>query len=291
MVIRFLTLLLLFSFLGLEAISQKSQSPKQSQTSDETLGFPWAHDSRPYVEGSYGLTLPRHKKYEGEFTRLGTGELRLGYSKILPFKKLLVDMDELYIFGGIYSKELDKIGDQEQTAKTNLEMIRFGVGNRLGYGYRLWILGVMLFNEVQGELTRVESERLPDITKNDSDILDRYEGSYRLGISTAGGVNVQLFKSLSAVVSYEAAVIYPRVVFFPWLGGLIVQTIIVGSVSRFAEDIVGSSPALGPIMYAVLRNAVSYGVYLGMREYQYWPIKSETPLTHETLKLGFSITF
>jgi hypothetical protein len=237
--------------------------------------------------------MPRHKKYEGDFTRLGNGELRIGYSKIVPFRKLLVDIEELYVFGGYYSKELDQFADEEQdqTAKTNLKMTRFGIGNRLGYGYRLWILGVLLFNEVQGEFTKVESERLPDISQNDSDILDRYEGSYRLGISTAGGVNVQLFKSLSAIVSYEAAVIYPRVVFFPWLGGILVQTIIVGGVSRFAEDIVGSSPALGPIMYAVLRNAVAYGVYLGMREYQYWPIKSETPLTHETLKIGFSITF
>jgi hypothetical protein len=288
MTVRISSLLLLFCLFSQDIYSQTSN---QSPSSNDISGFPWAHDSRPFIEGSYGLTQPRHKRFEGDFTRLGTGEARLGYSKIVPFRKLLVDIEELYVFGSYYSKDMDQFAGDELSTKTNLEMTRFGIGNRLGYGYRLWILGVLLFNEVQGEVTKVEYDSLPTLTASDREILDRYAGSYRLGISTAGGVNLQLFKSLSAVVSYEASVVYPRLVFFPWLGGLIVQTFIVGGVSRFAEDIVGSSPILGPIMYAVLRNAVAYGVYLGMRESQYWPIKSETPLTHETLKLGVSFTF
>ena len=291
MYIRMVTYILLFSFLGLEAISQITQLPNLSQKSDESFGFPWARGARPYMEGGYGLTIPRHKKFEGDFARLGTGELRMGYSKIKAYKEFVLDLDELYVFGGYYSQELDILESEQPTEKTNLKVTRFGVGNRLGFGYKIWFLSVLPFNEVGFDLTRVDSERLEDISNNDRDILDRYEGSYRFGLSTAGGVNFQLFKSLSAVVSYDASVIYPRVVFFPWLGGIIVQTFIVGGVSRFAQDIVDRSPLLGPIMYAILRNAAAYGVYLGMREYQYWPIKSETPLTHESLKVGFSITF
>lgn len=281
---------LLFILPGLEVYGQLPQSDSDFE---DAFGFPWAQGARPYIEGSYGLGFPRHNKFEADFSRLGTGELRLGYSNIKPYKdkKAILDLDELYIFGGYYAQDLDVLESEAPTDKTILKMTRFGAGNRLGFGYKIWILGVLPFNEVAFDFTRVDSERLENISNNDSDILDRYEGSYRFGISTAGGVNFQLFKSLSAVVSYDASVIYPRVVFFPWLGGLIVQTFIVGGISRFAQDIVDRSPLLGPIMYAVLRNAAAYGVYLGMRQNQYWPFKSETPLTHESLKIGFSITF
>ena len=287
---RSIIFFLVLGFLGLEVLGQ---SPQSGADFEEAFGFPWAQGARPYIEGSFGLGFPRHKKFEGDFSRLGTGELRLGYSNIKPYKdkKATLDLDELYVFGGYFTQDLDIFESEASSDETLLKITRFGVGNRLGFGYKIWFLGILPFNEVAFNFTRIDSERLENISDNDRDILDRYEGSYRFGVSTTGGVNFQLFKSLSAVVSYDASVIYPRVVFFPWLGSVIVQTFIVGGVSRFAQDIVDRSPLLGPIMYAVLRNAAAYGVYLGMRQYQYWPFKSETPLTHESLKIGFSITF
>ena len=287
---KMVILFLVIGFLGLDLFGQ---SPQTKADFEEEFGFPWAQGARPFIEGSYGLGFPRHQKFEGNFSRLGTGEVRLGYSSIKPYrdKKVTLDLDELYVFGGYFSQDLDILESEVPTDRTMLKMTRFGVGNRLGFGYKIWFLGVLPFNEVAFNFTRIDSERLENISDIDKDILDRYEGFYRFGISTVGGINFQLFKSLSAVVSYDASVIYPRVVFFPWLGSVLVNTFIVGGVSRFAQDIVDRSPLLGPIMYAVLRNAAAYGVYLGMRQNQYWPFKSETPLTHESLKIGFSITF
>ena len=62
-------------------------------------------------------------------------------------------------------------------------------------------------------------------------------------------------------------------------------------VSVFADDIVKSSPVLGPILYFVLRNGIAYAFYTGLQDRMNWPFESETPLTMETIKLGASLKF
>jgi hypothetical protein len=48
---------------------------------------------------------------------------------------------------------------------------------------------------------------------------------------------------------------------------------------------------LGPIMYFVLKNGISYVFYTQLQEKMNWPFNSETPLTIETIKIGASISF
>ncbi len=49
--------------------------------------------------------------------------------------------------------------------------------------------------------------------------------------------------------------------------------------------------SIGPIMYFVLKNAVQYVFYYALKVNMHWPFESETPLKHESLKIGVSITF
>ena len=49
--------------------------------------------------------------------------------------------------------------------------------------------------------------------------------------------------------------------------------------------------AFGPIMYFVLKNALSYAFFKGMQDKMFWPFNSGRALTMETFKLGASINF
>jgi hypothetical protein len=262
------------------------QNPKWDDLSEWPL-----KDFHPMLEGNYGVGIPRQKLFEGEFEDYGYLEAKLGFSKISIYKKFVLNMDERYFFGSYSNKDQNLLDSKADPAKVKTEMIRFGLGNRLGYGYKIGFISLLPYQQSQIAWSKVTSEHPEELAADDLAILERYEGAYHFGLSTEGGVKIELFESIAVTGGYEAAVIYPRFVFFPWLGGIIVETFIVGGVSFFAESIVANSNVLGPLFYAVLRNAAAYGVYVGLKDEMYWPVNSETPLTHETFKLGLSLTF
>ena len=262
------------------------QNPKWDDLPEWSL-----KDFRPFVEGNYGLGIPRQKLFEGEFENFGLFEAKLGYSKVKVYKKFVLGMDERYFFGSYSNKEQNLMDSEADPGKVKTEMIHFGIGNRLGYGYKIGFISLLPYQQTHITWSKVTSERPEELSAEDLAILDRYEGDYHFGLSTEGGVKVELFKSVAVTAGYEAAAIYPRFVFFPWLGGIIVETFIVGGVSFFAESIVANSNVLGPLFYAILRNAAAYGIYLGLKDEMYWPVNSETPLTYETFKIGLTFTF
>ena len=257
---------------------------------DYEIDWPW-RGAHPFVEVNYGYGIPKHKNIEADFTRFGSIGIKLGYSDTHNYRKHLYQVDDNYFLGTYSSDELNKIDEQDEPGKIKTEMWRFGFGNRLGYGYELALFSLLPYNQIQCTFTKLEFSRDPSFSPSDIDLFERYEGTYRFGISTEGGVKFELFKSLAVIGSYETAVVYPRVIFFKWFGSVIIQTITLGLISRFAEDIVDSSPVMGPLMYAILRNGAGYGLYYAMQSNMYWPFKSEKPFTHEMFRLGASITF
>ncbi|UCF65412.1 MAG: hypothetical protein JSW33_06165 [bacterium] len=254
------------------------------------VDVPW-RNSRPIVEFSYGYNMPKQKKFQQDFAKIGAMEIKLGYSRVDRYKKKFLELDEDFLFGSYSTKDINDFSKNDTGDKVYTNYLRFGLASRDGYGYDLGSLALLPYNQTQFSFTRVKSERFASLSMEDHDILDRYEGSYRFGTATEGGMKLLISNSVGITASYEAAVINPRIVFFPWIGGAIVQNITVGIVSYFGKEIVNTGHWLGPIMYALLKNGAAYGVYLGMKDKQYWPFNSETPLTHETFKLSLSITF
>ena len=267
---------------------QDSNSDEES-TWDYSMDIPW-RNSRPIVEFSYGQNIPKQSKFQGEFARIGAAEIKLGFSRVELYRTKFLELDEDFLFASYSSKDVTDF-DDNSTEKVYTEYLRFGMASRDAYGYDLAPLSLFPYHHTQFSFTRVKSDRPDSLSKEDEDILDRYENSYRFGTATEGGVKFLISNSVGITASYEAAVINPRIVFWPWLGGIIVQNITVGIVSHFGKEIVYTGHWLGPLMYAILKNGAAYGVYLGMKEKQYWPFNSETPLTHETFKLSLSITF
>ncbi len=279
--ISLMIIIIILSFFG-NSFAQRGQQRSM---------FAWAlkGDFRPFVEALYGVGEPKHKTFTDTFANFGFLEGRVGYSEIKKYRHSIWELDERFVYGNYLSSDADFIEDNLGNVKT--EAYRFGFGNRLGYGYELGPVRLLPYNQNQFIWTKLMTTRPEDISQEDNDILDRYEGTYRFGVSTEGGAKLELFKSLSVVASYELAVVYPRHIFWPWLGSYMIMQAGMGIVSVFSEDIVKSSPVLGPILYFVLKNGIGYAFYTGLQDRMNWPFESETPLTMETFKLGASIKF
>jgi hypothetical protein len=230
-----------------------------------------------------------HQLFESEFAPIGGYEVKIGYSDISTYKNYVLGIDERYLFGSYYKDEFNIVDDEVTGVKT--EATRFGFGNRLGFGYDIGPINLLPYSNIQYVWTEFNPVDSTGIPEEDAQILNRYADAFRFGHSGEAGINVQLFNSLSVGAGYEFAVIYPRHIFWPWLGSHIIQSSALGMISVFSEDIVNSSSLLGPLMYFVLRNGVAYAMYQGYKDKMNWPFESETPVTVETFKLNASITF
>ena len=129
------------------------------------------------------------------------------------------------------------------------------------------------------------------LSSNDAAILDRYEGSFRFSATEETGVAFGIGRVVSIRAGYEVMAIYPRHVFWPWVGSYGIALIGMGAVTHFGEDIVDASPAFGPVFYTLLRGGLAYGYYALVRDNQYWPFRSETPMTSEGFRFGVTLTF
>lgn len=271
--------------LALSAPVSVFADPSGSETFEWILG----RNSRPFVEFGYGLDWPRHKRMEAEFPSTGALDFKGGYLSVEVLEHGLVKLDDRFIHGSWYSSDLG--GGSGGTDGLTGTMGRFGFGRRKGYGYDLKDAAIVPYFTSAVSWTEVSTDRPPTLGQTDQDILNRYEGTFRFGPTVEAGVRVSFGPTVSVLGGYELNVIYPRVVFWEWLGSVSIAAIADGVVTWFGEDIMDASPVFGPIMIFVVRGALTWGFYQLWREEMNWPFHSETPMTHETAKFGLNFTF
>ncbi len=282
-----LTLTVVFLITGTSLAKNDANYDDEFQ---EAIEWAWKGNFSPFVEGSLGKSMIKHLSFDGVMPENTLTEIKLGYSQVQKYERTVWEMDERFVFGS-YSSDKKMANIDIAPGDFNALVRRFGFGNRLGYGYRLGPVTLMPYNQNGLVWTDIRTTRPVDMSEKDNSILDRYEGVYRFGMHAEGGIKLQLFESFSVVGSYEVAVIYPRHIFWEWLGSYIIMSAGVGAVSVFAEDILDSSPVLGPVFYFLLKNGISYAFYQGVKEKMNWPFTSETPITSENMKLGISFSF
>jgi hypothetical protein len=238
----------------------------------------------------YGVGEPKHVNFTDTFAKFGLIEGRIGYSEIKKYRRGgIYELDERYVFGDYLSSDASFLKDKTGAVKS--ESYRFGVGNRLGFGYQVGGITLIPYNQNQFVWTKMVTTRPDNMMQEDIDILDRYEGAYRFGISSAAGAKLNIFRTVSVMAAYEFAVVYPRVIFWPWLGSFLIMQTGINAVSLFSENIVKSSPVFGPIMYFLLKNGIAYAFYTGVQNKMNWPFASEIPMTMESFKIGASLEF
>jgi hypothetical protein len=273
------------ALLGLSLPATAFAGPSGSDTFEWVLG----RHSRPFVEFGYGIDWIRHKNLVAEFPSIGALEVKAGYLSVEILEHGIVSLNDRYIQGSWYGSDLG--GGSGGTEGLEGTLGRFGFGSRRGYGYDLKNAAIVPYFASSFSWTELSTVRPPTLGETDTDILNRYEGTFRFGPSAEAGIRFNIGPTFSLTGGYEVNVIYPRLVFWEWLGSYSLAAIANGIVMWFGEDILEASPTLGPIMIFVIRGAVAWGIYQLWREEMNWPFNSETPLTHETAKVGLNFTF
>jgi len=249
----------------------------------------WDGPRKPVIDFTYGLGKVQQRLFQGTLADINQAELRLGYSRARPRYENIVDLDDKFLVFNYSASSL--FGRSIPTGNIGSTVVRLGTGSHTGYAYDFGGSYLYPYHQTALLWTKLTTTRPSSLSGPDADILDRYEGTFRFGASTEGGIAFGLGDAIALHAGYEATVIYPRHVFWPWLGSYAIASIGVGAISHFGREIVDTSPTLGPIIYALLRSGLAYGYYIVVRDNQYWPFGSETPLTTESFKVGISLTF
>ena len=244
----------------------------------------------PFIEGNYGVAKPKFYGLDGEFATLGIAEVKLGFAAQDSARPALVALDERYLFGSYLAEDIRPSGSPAE-GDIGSKLTRFGIGNRLGYGFGRNLLSLEMYNQNSLNWTQVEPTNYDDVSAEAQAIFDRYGTQLRFGQLFEAGVKLKVFRSLSLSVAAEGAVIFPRTVLFPWLGSAMIYSGVQGAVQFFSERIIDSSPIIGPLLHFALKTGISYAYYMASRQDMAWPFDMETPLTTESVKLGATITF
>jgi len=286
---------ILLFFIASSLFAQDDKSRYTDYIDENVLDF--IYKSRPMIEINYGLGTPKHEKIIGEFANIGSWDIKLGKSEQKNYNNVLVDLTERYMFGGYFSSDQQDYSSNENKILT--DAYRFGFGSRDGVGYGGSFLSVIPYvsqDFVWTKLNNNDSLAIPDdeYYENDTSILDDYYGTFRFGDKASYGVKLELISSFQVNAYYETSVVYRRHLFWYWSGSFIVSQVGFNILNYFTDDIVDSSPILGPIFNFALKAGYQYGYYLLRKEHMNWPFNTsgeEAPLTFETVNIGVSFVF
>jgi len=245
---------------------------------------------RPFIEANYGLSNPKFKGLDQDFNTLGIVELKLGFASQDSLRQSLVSLDERYAFASYMGDQLSTRGGPEE-GEIGSELTRFGFGNRLGYGFGGSGLRFEMYNQNSLNWTRILPVASDTMDPEVQSMFDRYENTFRFGQLMEAGVKVHVFRSISLSAGAEGAVIFPRHIFWPWLGSAMIYSGVQGGLQYFSEQIVKVSPVIGPVLHFLLKSGVSAGYYMLLRDDMNWPFGYERPMTVESFKLGAALTF
>jgi hypothetical protein len=269
-----------------DAIAQSGNSADSEPTESEELMF--IPGGRPFLEVDYGMTTPQFKGASVDFKTIGLLEFKLGYKDVDFEDKGVISIWESYFFASFANADLGSSGGEgDVDSKFN----RFGIGNRFGRGFQRKSIGVDLYNQDAANWTEVSAADYDAADPEAQAIFDRYGSQYRFGQLMEAGMNFRFSPSFAVSAGLEGAIVYPRYVFWPWLGSVAIYSVTQGAVEYFADEIIDPSPRAGRVLYFLLKAGVSLGYYLASRDNMNWPFDSETPLTLESFKLGATYTF
>ena len=281
-------------FFSTIAFSQKNNT--DDYFNDNVLDF--IYTARPMIEVNYGIGYPGHTEFISEFAAVGSWDVKLGKSERKIYKSILLDLNERYIFGSHMSSSQQNYLDTD--GKVLTDSYRFGAGSRDGIGYGGSFLSVTPYVSQDFVWTKLYdfSDSLKPAPNTqpspDYDILDDYYGTFRFGDKSAYGVKLEFASKFQLNPYYETSVVYRRHLFWYWAGSFLVSQIGYNTLAIFTDEIVDSSPVIGPIVNFALKAGYLYGYYLLRKENMNWPFNlsgDEPALTFETFNIGFSMVF
>lgn len=276
----------------------KGENSYYADLLDEAI-LDFVYSSRPMIEFNYGVGHPGHSNITADFAPTENWDFKLGKSERKIYQGILLDLNERYVFGSYMGSSIPSYEEAEE--EINTTFYRWGFGSRDGIGYGGSFLSVTPYisqDFVWTKLTEMMSDSLLSVpgepTSHDYDVLKDYQDAFRFGDKSSYGIKLELGSSIQLNPYYETSVVYRRHLFWYWSGSFLVSQIGYNILSRFTDEIVESSPVVGPIVNFVLKAGYLYGYYLLRKENMNWPFNpngNEPALTFETINIGVSVVF
>ncbi|HSD63619.1 MAG TPA: hypothetical protein VLB50_07465 [Ignavibacteriaceae bacterium] len=242
----------------------------------------------PAVVLGYGISGLSLNQFNGKFADPNMVELKLGYIKEKAYKNQedIIKYNFNYLYLSNISTDLSNSNAEGLTNNT----WRFGAGNSKGYGYRIGKGGVIPYYSTALIWSRLDLKE-QNIPADQKELLGNFDDTFRFGTNWEGGIKFKVIPMLTIDAGYERAVIFPRHLFWKWLGSAAIETAGQWMVDGFVKEIMESSSYAGPVMSFVLKNALSYGMYELRQDKMNWPFKSAAPLAYDQFKFGFTVNF
>lgn len=294
-------LALLFSF-SLTVNAQKDSTSKNDWTwEDEDWGqlddfkfdFEFFGDQfqhSPTISVNYGFVNANIKNFTNDFNDAGMLELKLGHTteRASGFTEDLVKYKYHYLYASKLSTSLNS--SENNYAKLDWQMWRFGSGWSSGFGYKIGNVSIIPYYSYSLDWSRLEllNSPAPQLEKAK---LDLFNESIRFGTSGEGGVRIKLLDYLTLEAGYERSIIFQRHLFWKWSGSAILEAIGQWAVDEFVDEVMESSPMAVPVVNFLLKNGLSYAVYELRQTKMNWPFSGEAPQAHDQFKFGITFTF
>jgi len=250
--------------------------------------------TRPAISLQYGLANMSRTDIQSEFVDPNLLELKLGYIKERNAwgTDYIIKHSYKYLY---LSNESNKLAGKEAVGtEIESDMWRFGVGWSSGYGYKLGessaIIPYYSYTLNWSNINFNYPDALPD-TSMDIQTLNLYDESFRFGTSAEGGIRIKIIDNLMLDAGYERSIVFQRCLFWKWAGSALIEVAAQGLLDTFINEVFKSSPAAGPVVNFLLKNALSYGIYELRQDKMNWPFPSEPPIAYDQFKFGVTVVF
>jgi len=296
--------LLLIMFLSLSAFfysyaqDENDTTAAEDTTWTEFHNHHWRFDlfedefnGRPTIDLTYGLSKLSQNGLNGSFANPNLMEVKLGYTNLESSWRADDILKYKFKYFLLSNISTNLSNGSSASNSYNTDLWRFGFGWASGYGYRLSsAVKIIPYYDyaIDWSQLQMKSDR---IGSNDKSITDLYNNSFRFGTSTEGGIKINILPQIQIGAAYERSIIFPRHIFWKWVGSALVEAAGQWGIDSFVNKIMDHSPYAGPVVSFVLKNALSYGVYELRKEKMNWPFDSAAPLLYDQVKFGVTFVF
>jgi hypothetical protein len=247
---------------------------------------------KPYIEINNGISKLSLDGFNSKFSNAGLFELKLGSATQFKsrYGKNVLKYLNSYVFIGKISSSLDYTN--KLSGSLPFDMWRFGAGKKEGYGLKMGSVSLTPFTSNSVTWTYTDMKSFPDASMSDDIFaLGKFNKATRFGTQAEGGLIFNISPLISIQANYERQAIFPRTLFWKYLGSAVIEEGGMQILDGFVSRILKNEPVAGVIVNFILKNAYSYGMYELRKTKMNWPFDTEAPLMHESFKFGLSFTF
>ena len=292
-ILTFTTLLILI--IPFYSFAQDSTKAKDKK------GWKWEWDDfdewkvwknkQPAISINYGFSDISRKDVEAPFADNNLLELKLGYrsKRMTKYADYIEKSTYNYLF--LNRNTTNLAGGSGTTGDIETQNWQFGAGWSKEYGYKIGEdASINPYYTSSMNWTRIDFAN-DSLSTKDERIKLLYNETFRFGTSSETGVRIQPIKLITLEAGYERAIVFERHLFWKWAGSGIIEVAANGLLDVFIKEVFKSSPAAGPIVFFVLKSALSYGIYELRQDKMNWPFSSAPPVALNNIKFGVTFTF